>query len=206
MEISFRFKDLRDMMIELPKFMTLVGSDKPFTERLQEALPPDPHTLTIKVTPADGVPFTDDEKRKITAVLTEFVKNPEGFKAETVKDKLEPAKDEAKAKAAEKPAEESEADKSPAPKEKPAEKPAEKQSGISEVDARARLNQLVKATKYNAAVKLIFSHFGAKVFGDLKPEDYEAAVKMADELEKLSEDDLLAKFKEAGIKAKKKEA
>ena len=215
MKISFEFKDLRDMMTDLPRFVSLVGSDKPFAERLREALPPDPHTLTIKVTPKDGVPFTEDEKQKITEILTQYVRNPQEFiekaKAEKAageeKDALAEAMNppEEPVQEAAQPAAKEEPKESPTEEEKPAEEPTAKQSSVSEVDARARLNQLVKTTRYNASVKLIFHHFGAKVFGDLKPEHYAEAVKMADEIETLPEDELLKKFEEAGIKAKKKE-
>lgn len=218
MKITLEFENAEKFFKELPKFAALINFSGEFTNfnHVKKsdliAVLQDPDLPEI--IERDGQKFvrpTDEQCEKLTKASEEAkaMGTEAGIadKKEEVSEAMNPpeAPAEKPEEATEKP-EEAKADESPDKEEKPADEPAEKKNEVSEVDARARLNQLVKATRYNASVKLIFKHFGAKVFGDLKPEDYEAAVKMADELEKLSEDDLLAKFKEAGIKAKKKEA
>ena len=218
MKITLEFENAEKFFKELPKFAALINFSGEFTSfnHVKKsdliAVLQDPDLP--KIIERDGQKFvrpTDEQCEKLTKASEEAkaMGTEAGIadKKEEVSEAMNPpeAPAEKPEEATEKPGE-AKADESPDKEEKPAEEPAEKKDEVSEVDARARLNQLVKATRYNASVRLIFKHFGAKVFGDLKPEHYEAAVKMADELEKLSEDDLLAKFKEAGIKAKKKEA
>lgn len=79
MKINLEFKDLRDLLFQLPKFAALISSDRPYAERVAQALEPDPETLRITVTPEDGTPFTPNEKEALRRLLLEFVKDPEAF-------------------------------------------------------------------------------------------------------------------------------
>ncbi len=184
MKISFEFKDIRDMMISLPKFMQLVGTDAPFEERMAAALAPDPQELVIRVTPRDGVPFTGEEKDKLAELLTDFVKDPDGFVAKhkkpseddlpyEVKDE-EPAEKAQESVPEEKPAKTS---KSSAKEEKPAK---EAKNEVKEADVRAAFAKLIKAGKRDT-VKEILDAFGADKLPDLKPEHYAEALQKAKE-------------------------
>ncbi|MEE8886227.1 MAG: hypothetical protein SOI56_06640 [Eubacteriales bacterium] len=216
MKITLEFENAEKFFKELPKFAALINFSGEFASFSHVkksdliAMLQDPDLP--KIVERDGqkyVRYTDEQGEKLMKASEEAkaIETKAGVadKKEEVSEAMNPpeAPAEKPAEATEKP-EEAKADGSPDKEEKPAEEPAEKKDEVSEVDARARLNQLVKATRYNASVKLIFKHFGAKVFGDLKPEHYAEAVKMADQIEKLSEEELLQKFQEAGIKAKKK--
>lgn len=219
MKITLEFENAEKFFKELPKFAALINFSGEFTSfnHVKKsdliAVLQDPDLP--KIIERDGQKFvrpTDEQCEKLTeaseeakALGTEAGINKKEEPKDALSDAMNPSEAPAEkpAESTEKP-EEVKADESPDKEEKPAEEPAEKKDEVSEVDARARLNQLVKATRYNASVKLIFKHFGAKVFGDLKPEHYAEAVKMADQIEKLSEEELLQKFQEAGIKAKKK--
>lgn len=135
MKISLEFKDLRDLLYQLPKFGTLIASDAPYEDRIKTALEPDPETLRIAITPEDGVPFTPNEKEALRRLLVEFVKAPEAFtqdpdtvankvvaglKADGIIPERAPWAEEAQAAAAAAPAAEE-----PAPKQKGQKKAAQ---------------------------------------------------------------------------------
>lgn len=137
MKISLEFKDLRDLLYQLPKFGMLI-SDAPYEDRIKAALEPDPETLRISITPEDGVPFTPNEKEALRRLLVEFVKAPEAFtqdpdtvankvvaglKADGVIPEKAPWAEEARAEAA---AAEAPAAETPAPKTKGQKKAAQK--------------------------------------------------------------------------------
>lgn len=211
MRITLEFKDLRDLLWQIPKFATLVGSDEPFEKRMMQAIEPDPQVMTIQVKPTDGVPFTEEQKRGIFDILEEFVKDPEHF-AENHKDAQAmnpPEPQEAPVFAtteATDSAPEAKTKKSSPKPEKPAEKPTAPQDEaapkVSETEARARLNKLVKE-RSNAAVRLIFKHFGIKNFTDLKAEQYAEAVALADKITAMDEDEYAEELKKNGIKNRK---
>jgi hypothetical protein len=186
MKISFEFKDLRDMMLSLPKFMQLVGTDAPFSERMATALAPDPQELTIKLTPLDGVPFTPEEKEKLRDLLTDFIKDPDGFAAKYDAEHAAAPKETAQEAPVDAPA--------PAPEEKPekagkssakadtASKASKTASGeVKETDVRAAFAKLIKAG-HRDDVKKILDGFGAANLPELKAEHYAAALAAAKEV------------------------
>lgn len=185
MKISMEFKDLRDMMTSLPKFMQLVGTDAPFEERMATALAPDPEILKIEVKSADGPPFTVEEREKLGDLLTESVKDPDNFVAnyeakhgplpEQPAEKAPKAAPEAAAET--KPAKTS---KSPAKADEPAKAPKKASDEVKETDVRAAFAKLIKAG-HRDEVKKILEGFGAANLPELQAEHYAAALAAAEE-------------------------
>lgn len=182
MKISFEFNDLRDMMLSLPKFMQLVGTDAPFPERMASALAPDPQELTIKLTPLDGGPFTPEEKEKLRDLLTDFIKDPDGFVAKYDAEHAAAPKETAQEAPVDAPA--------PAPEEKPAkagkssaktDTASKADSGeVKKTDVRAAFAKLIKAG-HRDEVKKILEGFGAANLPELHAEHYAAALAAAEE-------------------------
>ena len=185
MKISMEFKDMRDMLLSLPKFVQLVATDAPFQERMAAALAPDPEILKIEVKSADGTPFTVEEKEKLSDLLTEFVKDPDNFVAnyeakhgplpEQPAEKAPEAAPEAAAET--KPAKTS---KSPAKADEPAKAPKKASDEVKETDVRAAFAKLIKAG-HRDEVKKILEGFGAANLPELQAEHYAAALAAAEE-------------------------
>jgi hypothetical protein len=185
MKISMEFKDMRDMLLSLPKFVQLVATDAPFQERMATALEPDPEILKIEVKSADGTPFTVEEKEKLADLLTEFAKDPDNFVAnyeakhgplpEQPAEKAPEAAPEATAET--KPAKTS---KSPAKADEPAKAPKKASDEVKETDVRAAFAKLIKAGQRDK-VKAILDGFGAANLPELQAEHYAAALAAAEE-------------------------
>lgn len=185
MKISMEFKDLRDMLLSLPKFVQLVATDAPFQERMATALEPDPEVLQIQVKSADGTPFTVEEREKLADLLTEFVKDPDNFVAnyeakhgalpEKTAEKAPVATPEPTAEA--KPAK---AGKSSAKADEPAKAPKKASDEVKETDVRAAFAKLIKAG-HRDEVKKILEGFGAANLPELQAEHYAAALAAAEE-------------------------
>lgn len=205
MKITFEFANIKDMLEQMPKFAQLITSDEPAEKRIETALADDPTALIMKITPKDGIPFTEDEKAAIKATITQFTDMARIEKVEKLRKELVPQSDE---NADSEPEEEK--PKKNTPKAKKSEKAKEPEAdeapakAATETEARAALNGLVKS-RSNAAVKLVFHELGVKNFGDLKNEDqYTKAVELAAKVDAMNDDEYAEALKEAGIKEGKK--
>ena len=204
MKITFEFANIKDMLNQMPKFAQLITSNEPAEDRIAKALEDDPTSLIMKITPKDGIPFTEEEKDAIRAVITQFTDTARIEKVERLRKELTP--EDAEKGDSEPPKEK--AKKNP-PKAKKAEEPTEAEAEeapeevTSETDARSALNGLVKA-RTNAAVKLVFHELGVKNFNDLSKEQYTKAVELAEKVGGMSDEDYEAALKDAGIKGGKK--
>ena len=185
MKISIEFSSIRDLLLEMPKFAQLIAGAGSFEERAAAALEGERHV--IKVTPKDGVPFTEEEQEKILQAVSDQIK-------EAPQADEEPAPEAPKEKAKKNTA--------------AAKKPEKAESGdapeATETQTRAVLNGLVKS-RGNAAVKLVFKKLGVSNFGDLKEESrYAEALTLAGWVNDMEDDEYEAALKEAGIKGGKK--
>ena len=184
MKISMEFKDMRDMLLSLPKFVQLVATDAPFQERMATALEPDPEVLKIEVKSVDGTPFTVEEKEKLTELLTEFVKDPDNFVANyESKHKPLPKQpaEEAPVSSPEPAAEPKTAKTSKSAKaDRPSEAPKLASDEVKETDVRAAFAKLIKAGRRDE-VKKILDGFGAANLPELNAEHYAAALAAAEE-------------------------
>lgn len=204
MKISFEFANIKDMLEQMPKFAQLITSDAPAEKRIETALADDPTALIMKITPKDGIPFTEDEKEAIRATIAQYTDLARIDKVEKLRKELTPETAENAPSEAPK-----EKPKKNPPKAKEAEKPADPEAGEpltakeTETSARATLNGLVKS-RGNAAVKLVFHQLGVKNFGDLKEDQYTKAVALAEEVGAMTDDTYAAALKDAGIKGGKK--
>ena len=205
MKITFEFANIKDMLEQMPKFAQLITSDEPAEKRIETALADDPTALIMKITPKDGIPFTEDEKAAIKATITQFTDMARIEKVEKLRKELVPQSDE---NADSEPEEEK--PKKNTPKAKKSEKAKEPEAdeapakAATETEARAALNGLVKS-RSNAAVKLVFHELGVKNFGDLKNEDqYTKAVELAAKVDAMNDDEYAEALKEVGIKGGKK--
>lgn len=201
MKITFEFANIKDMLEQMPKFAQLITSDDPAEKRIETALADDPTALIMKITPKDGLPFTEEEKEAIKATIMQFTDMARIDKIEKLRKELTPENAENAPSEAPK-----EKPKKNPPKEEKAEEPAEtkadEEPAATETSARATLNRLVKS-RGNASVKLIFHELGIKTFGDLKDLKegaYAEAIALADKVSKMEEDEYAAALKEAGIK------
>ena len=205
MKITFEFANIKDMLEQMPKFALLLTSDEPAKDRIEKALEDDPTSLIMKITPKDGIPFTEDEKEAIRATITQFTDMARIEKVEKLRKELAPQSDENAD-----PEPEEEKPKKNTPKAKKSEKAKEPEAdeapakAATETEARAALNGLVKS-RSNAAVKLVFHDLGVKNFGDLTDEDqYTKAVELAAKIDAMNDDEYAEALKEAGIKGGKK--
>lgn len=185
MKISMEFKDMRDMLLSLPKFVQLVATDAPFQERMATALEPDPEILKIQVKSADGTPFTVEEREKLADLLTEFVKDPDNFVAnyEAKHGPLPEQPAEKAPVAAPEPAAEpkpAKAGKSSAKADEPSEAPKKASGEVKETDVRAAFAKLIKAG-HRDEVKKILEGFGAANLPELGAEHYAEALAAAEE-------------------------
>ena len=205
MKITFEFANIKDMLEQMPKFAQLITSDEPAEKRIETALADDPTALIMKITPANGIPFTEEEKEAIKATITQFTDMARIEKVEKLRKELVPQSDE---NADSEPEEEK--PKKNTPKAKKSEKAKEPEAdeapakAATETEARSALNGLVKS-RSNAAVKLVFHELGVKNFGDLKNEDqYTKAVELAAKVDAMNDDEYAEALKEVGIKGGKK--
>ena len=205
MKITFEFANIKDMLEQMPKFAQLITSDEPAEKRIETALADDPTALIMKITLANGIPFTEEEKEAIKATITQFTDMARIEKVEKLRKELVPQSDE---NADSEPEEEK--PKKNTPKAKKSEKAKEPEAdeapakAATETEARAALNGLVKS-RSNAAVKLVFHELGVKNFGDLKNEDqYTKAVELAAKVDAMNDDEYAEALKEVGIKGGKK--
>ena len=203
MKITFEFANIKEMLTQLPKISQLMTGDAPAEERIETALKEDPTSLIMKITPADGIPFTPTEKEAIQATINQFV---DTARIEKVEKLLEEHSHQTSEKADPEPPKEK--PKKNPPKEKEPEEQAEEKPdeapAVSQTSARAALNGLVKS-RGNAAVKLVFKKLGVSNFGDLtEASQYAEAVAEAEKVSQMSDDEYAAALKEAGIKGGKK--
>ncbi|MBR3236808.1 MAG: hypothetical protein IKF99_00060 [Oscillospiraceae bacterium] len=205
MKITFEFANIKDMLNQLPKFAQLITSDEPAEKRIETALADDPTALIMKITPANGIPFTEEEKEAIKATITQFtdmarIEKIEKLREELTVQDLENAGSDAP---------EEKAKKNPPKAKKPKNEPEPEADeapakAATETEARSALNGLVKS-RSNAAVKLVFHELGVKNFGDLKNEDqYTKAVELAAKVDAMNDDEYAEALKEVGIKGGKK--
>ena len=203
MKITVEFSSIQDMLYQMPKFGQLMAGDAPAEERMAVAIADDPTPLIMKITPKDGIPFTEEEKDAIRSVINSFI--------DTARiEKIEKIREEITAQTSEKadPEPPKEKPKKNPPKEKEPEEQAEEKPeeapAVSQTSARAALNGLVKS-RGNAAVKLVFKKLGVSNFGDLtEASQYAVAVAEAEKVSRMSDDEYAAALKEAGIKGGKK--
>lgn len=203
MKITFEFANIKEMLSQLPKISQLMTGDAPAEERIETALKEDPTSLIMKITPADGIPFTPTEKEAIQATINQFVDTARIEKIEKIREEI--TAQAAGMAAPEVPAEKPKKNppKEKEPEEQPESKPDEA-AEVSQTSARAALNGLVKS-RGNAAVKLVFKTLGVSNFGDLtESSQYARAVAEADKVSQMSDDDYATALKEAGIKGGKK--
>lgn len=202
MKITLEFNNMKDLLDQMPKFAQLVSGDAPAEERIEAALADDPTALIMKITPVDGIPFTEDQKEAIKATIGQYVDTARIEKIEKLREELtpqavtEPVPEAPEEKPTMNPPEEEKA-------EEPAETKADEAPAATETSARKALNDLVKA-RGNAAVKLIFHELGAKNFQDLKEDQYATAIERAEKIGAMSDKDYEAALKKAGIKGGKK--
>ena len=203
MKITVEFSSIQDMLFQMPKFGQLMAGDAPAEERMAAAIEDDPTPLIMKITPKDGIPFTEEEKDAIRSVINSFINTARTEKIEKIREEITA---QAAGMAAPEPSKEK--PKKNPPKEKEPEEQAEEKPeeapAVSQTSARAALNGLVKS-RGNAAVKLVFKTLGVSNFGDLtESSQYAEAVAEADKVSQMSDDDYTTALKEAGIKGGKK--
>lgn len=172
MKISIEFTSMRDLLCSFPKFAELIGGEGTRDERFAAALEGDPAPLTIRLTPTDGKPITDEEREGVKAAIVEELAKtrlPEASEAPAEK-----AQEDAEAAEPAKPT------KSKAKAEKPANEAKSKPAGDSpkEEDVRKKFNELIQSGKRDK-LKEILESFGASNFSGLKAEDYAAAIEKA---------------------------
>ena len=78
------------MLNQMPKFAQLITSNEPAEDRIAKALEDDPTSLIMKITPKDGIPFTEEEKDAIRAVITQFTDTARIEKVERLRKELIP--------------------------------------------------------------------------------------------------------------------
>ena len=207
MKITFEFNSIQDMLNQMPKFGQLITGDGPAEERIAMATADDPTPLIMKITPQDGIPFTEGEKEAIRATINQFIDTARTTKIEKVRAEVaaqiasdaspEPPKEKTKKNPPK--AKEPEEKANPEPEQAPA-----AAATATETSARATLNGLVKS-RGNAAVKLVFHALGVKNFGDLKePSQYAEALTQADKVKAMTDEEFEAALKDAGIKGGRK--
>ena len=200
MKITVEFSSIQDMLFQMPKFGQLMAGDAPAEERMAAAIEDDPTPLIMKITPKDGIPFTEEEKDAIRSVISSFIDTARIEKIEKIREEI--TAQAAGIAASEVPAEKPK--KNPPKEEEQAESKPDEAPEVSQTSARAALNGLVKS-RGNAAVKLVFKTLGVSNFGDLTEADqYAKAVAEADKVSQMSDDEYAAALKEAGIKGGKK--
>ena len=83
----------------MPKFGQLMAGDAPAEERMAAAIADDPTPLIMKITPKDGIPFTEEEKDAIRSVINSFIDTARIEKIEKIEKTESVAKTESAPKA-----------------------------------------------------------------------------------------------------------